>query len=199
MSSGVIPPTFVCHDCHRSVFGADATTYEGMHFHDHCLPGYLAKQEAGYEKKTRLGKITLAESVEYTDIRQVGKKVRQEPTHPNLEKTFFPDIPKFSGHTRLSEESVRRKMLKSTEEWKRLGISRKEYIKLCIEREEKLREKYQIDQNNIKRLVDPIVAGEIFTCSVCGKRTFCIEGKCYDCSCKTEQKYIDVSEGKNTI
>jgi hypothetical protein len=175
------------------VFGADAEIYEGMRFHVHCLPSYLSKQEAGYEKKRRLGKITLAENIEYLDIRDTNQKVRNAENEPTLEKTFFPEIPKFVRHNRLAEESIRHKMIRSTEEWKRLGISRHEYAKLCAEREEKRREKYQIDKNSNKKLVAPGVAGEISSCLVCGKRTFVNEGKCQECSDKNEQKLLTIS------
>lgn len=192
MGQGVIPPTFYCQDCRRAVFGADAEIYEGMHFHVHCLPSYLSKQEAGYEKKTRLGKITLAENIEYLDIRDTNKKVRNAENEPTLEKTFFPEVPKFTGHQRLSEESIRRKMIRSTEEWKRLRLSRLEYARLCSKRGWELREKHQIDKNSNKKLVVPGVAGEISCCGVCGKRTFCIDEKCHDCSDKNEQKYLTI-------
>lgn len=193
MSIGVIPPTFYCQDCRRAVFGADALIYEGMHFHTHCAPSYLSKIEAGYEKKSRLGKITLAENIEYLDVRDTNKKVRNAEIEPTLEKTFFPEVPKFQGHTRLSNESIRHKMIRSTQEWKHLETSRIEYLHLCEEREGRLRAKYQIDKNSNKKIVGPGVAGKVSVCVICGRRTFCNDDKCQDCSDKSEQKYLIVS------
>lgn len=191
MSSGIIPPVYRCFECRWKLFGTDAIWYDGKVYHEHCIRFKLGGELAKAEERYRLGKLTAAETKEYTDKKDVLLKIRKEPATPSLQQEFYPDMPKFKGSTRLSTVSIRLLSAKANAERKALGMDQKEYMqKIFLPRREALeKQMHQLNQN--KNYIDLLPAGEIKACKICRRMTFLIDGFCQDCF---EQKNKEVSD-----